>query len=100
MQNAALPKLRPELFWDSDFEKIDYVNNYRYIIERVLDRGTLDEWFEIKRYYGLEKIKEASVQARWLKDKVLNFCSIYFEIPINQFRCYNTPHFQQRLWRL
>ncbi len=98
MQNTALPKLRPELFWDCEFEKIDYQNNYRFVIERVLDRGTLEEWFEIKRYYGIERIKEAVLKARQLNKLNLNFCSLYFNLPLSQFRCYTIRQSHQGLW--
>lgn len=59
-----------------------------FVIERVLERGTFDEWQEIKQYYGLEKIKEAALQTRWLDNTTLTFCSTIFGIPKEQFRCY------------
>ncbi len=42
--------LSKSLFWDTDINKVDYEKHARKIIERVLMRGTLDDWFEIKRY--------------------------------------------------
>ena len=88
MPVSAIPNLRPTLFWDTDPGSIQWDKNYRFVIERVLERGTFEEWQEIKQYYGLEKIKEAALQARWLDNTTLSFCSNYFHIPKEQFRCY------------
>jgi hypothetical protein len=90
--------LPPSLFWDSDFTKLDYDRQARAIIARVVMRGSLEDWFEIKRYYGLERIKTEIVQVRYLDKLTLSFCSVYFNIPKEQFRCYNTDPSIQKLW--
>lgn len=54
------PSLSKTLFWDIRYDTIQWDRNYRFVIERVLERGTFAEWPEIKRYYGLEKIKETA----------------------------------------
>ncbi len=95
---TSKPDLRQPLFWDVDYDNIQWNKNYRFVIERVLERGTFDEWKEIKRYYGLEKIKEAALQARWLDTTTLSFCSNYFDIPKEQFRCYTLKSLNPAPW--
>lgn len=92
------PNLRQSLFWDVDYEGVLWNKNYRFIIERVLERGTLDEWREIKRYYGMEKIKEAALQARWLDNTTLAFCSCVLGISKEQFRCYTLKSLNPAPW--
>ncbi len=47
------PKLlRRALFWDVDFEKIDFSKRKRYVIERVFERGNNEEISEIISFYG------------------------------------------------
>ncbi|MBN8823999.1 MULTISPECIES: hypothetical protein [unclassified Spirosoma] len=82
------PNLSHQLFWDVDYGSIEWQEKYRFVIERVLERGTFSDWLEIKRYYGLEKIKNTVLQARWLDNTTLSFCSNYFHTPKEQFRCY------------
>ncbi|MGI6478100.1 MAG: DUF6922 domain-containing protein [Salinivirgaceae bacterium] len=91
-------ELSKTLFWDTDINKLDYEKHSRLIIERVLMRGTLNDWFEIKKYYGLERIKNETLKIRYLDKVTLNFCSKYFKIPKQQFRCYNTEPSIQKLW--
>ncbi len=91
-------KLSKTLFWDTDIKKLDYEKHARHIIERVLMRGTLDDWFAIKEYYGIERIKDEALKIRYLDKLTLNFCSKYFKIPKQQFRCYNTEPSIRQLW--
>ena len=34
------------LFWDFDYEKINWQASYRTIIERVVERGAQEDWQE------------------------------------------------------
>lgn len=91
-------QLSKTLFWDVDYNKIDYEKNARYIIECVLTRGMLSDWFEIKAYYGLDRIKNETTRIRTLDKATLNFCSKYFDIPKEQFECYNIEPSIRQLW--
>ncbi len=51
--------IRRILFWDTNFDKLDWIKNYRAIIKRIFERGNDDEKKEIIRFYGNEKITEA-----------------------------------------
>ena len=51
--------VRKILFWDTDIHKIDWVKQYKAVIQRVFERGNDEEKKEIKRFYGLAKIQEA-----------------------------------------
>ena len=86
------------LFWDTDIKKLDYEKHARHIIGRVLMRGMLSDWFEIKKYYGTERIKNEVLKIRYLDKVTLNFCNKYFKLPKEQFRCYNTEPCVRQLW--
>ena len=91
-------QLSKTLFWDTNIKDIDFKKNARTIIERVITRGTLNDWFEIKNYYGIEKIKNEIIQIRYLDKISFNFCKKYFQIPQEEFKCYNTNQSIQQLW--
>lgn len=60
-----LSKIRKVIFWDTDFELIDWIRNKRFVIERVYHRGSEAEMEEIIRFYGkveVEKIVEQNKQ--------------------------------------
>jgi antitoxin HigA-1 len=54
-----LSKIRHILFWDTAFEKIDWVQQKKAIINRVFERGNREEITEIIRFYGQQAIDEA-----------------------------------------
>lgn len=92
---VQLPKV---LFWDVDFEKLDPEKNAHFIVTRVVQRGSLDDWFAIKKYYGLDIIKDILLHTRYLDKLTLHFFSMYFNIPIEQFRCYTFQQSNPELW--
>jgi hypothetical protein len=85
------------LFWDIDPATLDLEEHAPFIISRVLMRGTLEDWDQLKRIYGMERLKDELVKLPYLDARTLHFCSAYFDIPSAQFRCYtrtlfpNTP---------
>jgi hypothetical protein len=46
------------LLWEYDLETFNYEKSYKIVIERVLERGNLEEWREMVRLYSKEKILE------------------------------------------
>jgi hypothetical protein len=79
-------EFRKSLFWEAKTEEMSMSKNAPFIIERVLERGTTEEWQKIKTIYGLEKIKQEALQAKYLTKQTLYFCSVYFSEPIENFR--------------
>lgn len=76
------------LFWDVDSDSLDKDLNAVQIISRVLQRGTIADFKLLQNIYERNEIINAIKQTRYLDDKTLNFCSIYFEIPKTEIRCY------------
>ena len=57
VKNSLSNKIRRVLFWDTDFDKIDWEKNKRAVIKRVLERGNENEIKELISFYGLDSIK-------------------------------------------
>ena len=72
------------LFWDTPLEKIDIIKHRNYIIERVLSRGLLQDFYYLLQIYTTEEITIAVKKSRVLDKKTINFCSHYFKIPLNE----------------
>ncbi len=49
----GVPNIRRILFWDTDFDRIDWGTYKKYVIGRVLERGTKEEINEIGRFYKM-----------------------------------------------
>lgn len=57
-KRPAISKLRRVLFWDTNFDKIDWELQKEAIIKRVFERGNEEEKKEITRFYGKEVINK------------------------------------------
>ena len=57
-KRPAISKLRRVLFWDTNFDKIDWELQKEAVIKRVFERGNDEEKKEITRFYGKEIINK------------------------------------------
>ena len=66
MNKKAKPIFNKRIFWDVNFEKIDYDAKGNFVIERVFERGDVEDIRQCRRYYGDEKIASALLNAKYL----------------------------------
>ena len=81
-------RLSQWLFWDVDLKELNPEKHAGQIIEKVITRGDITDWHEIREYYGSDRIAEEVKKLRYLDDLNLNFISRLFNIPKEEFRCY------------
>jgi hypothetical protein len=82
------PIFNSRIFWDVDFEKIDYDDKANFVIERVFERGDVDDIRQCRRYYGDEKVSNALLGARFLPEHRMYLASVVIDRPLTEFRCY------------
>mgnify|MGYP002619993231 CR=1 FL=1 len=56
-----LTKIRKVLFWDTDFDKIDWLKNKKAILKRIFERGNDTEIQEIITFYGKDEIRKVLI---------------------------------------
>jgi hypothetical protein len=86
--NNVLSKLSKYLFWDYNINILDPKVDRNLILERVFTRGTENDEKEVFNYYGKIVIKDTVLNIKYLDKKTLNYLSIIFNMPKEQFRCY------------
>ena len=82
------PVFSKRCFWEQDYKKLNFDENKKYIITRVVSYGSQEDHVELFNYYGWNVVKEQVIQIKYLNKKILNFLSVLFEININEFRAY------------
>lgn len=82
------PVFHRRIFWDVDFDKLDYDKRARFIIERVFDRGDVDDIRQCRRYYGYEKITDVLLSAKFLSERRIHLAAAVIDKPLNDFLCY------------
>ena len=82
------PLFNKLIFWDTDFERLDYRKEASYIITRVFERGDVEDIRQCRRYYGDTLIKKTLLNAKYLPESRLYLASAIINEPLNAFRCY------------
>ena len=85
---SKIPVFKGRIFWDVDFDKLDYVNEASFIITRVFDRGDVPDIRNCRRHYGDEKITEVILNNKFLREVRIYLASAVLERPLTDFRCY------------
>lgn len=66
METKAKPIFHRRIFWDVDFDKLDYDKKSSFVIERVFERGAVEDIRQCRRYYGDEMITDVLLNAKYL----------------------------------
>lgn len=93
-----IAQLTPSLFWDVEMETIDPEKHRKFIINRVLGRGRMFDWFLLRDYYTLEVIVEVAKKVRTLDPKTLAFIACVGNTVKEEFRCYSTEPSSEIHW--
>lgn len=88
MSQPVKPILSKRIFWDVNFETLDYDKRASFIIEHVFERGDVDDIRQVRRYYGDEKVTEVLLNAKFLPERRLHLAAAVIGKPITSFRCY------------
>ncbi|MBK8389930.1 MAG: hypothetical protein IPL23_11900 [Saprospiraceae bacterium] len=88
MTDKIKPVFHRRIFWDVDFDKLDYDAKANFVIERVFERGDVDDIRNCRRYYGDEKVREVLLNAKFLPLSRIYLASAVIDRPIEAFRCY------------
>lgn len=91
------PIFNRRIFWDVVFENIDYEAKANFVIERVFERGDVDDIRNCRRYYGDEKVTEVLLNAKFLPETRMYLASAVINRPLTDFRCYRLIRFNPAL---
>ena len=92
------PQFNKLIFWDVDFEKLDYDTYCNWIIERVFDRGDVEDIRQCRRYYGDEKVSYALLNAKHINANRIHLAVAVINKPIQDFRCYTLTQLNRGLY--
>jgi len=86
------------LFWDTEPDQLDLNEYPAYVIPRVLEYGTMDDWLLINKFYGLDKIVEVCKTVRTLDPVCLSFICAISHTNKEDYRCYHTRQSNPTPW--
>lgn len=71
--------INQQLLWEYDLNTFNYLKSYKILIERVLERGNLEQWREMVQLYPREKIEETIEWSAQLDKRDKNFCRFFLD---------------------
>lgn len=98
MDAKIKPLFAKRIFWDVNFEQIDYDAKANWVIERVFARGDVEDIRNCRRYFGDEKVTAALLHAKYLPLHTIYFASAIIDKPVNEFRCYILRQLKPKLF--
>lgn len=87
-KTTGRPDISKRIFWDINFETLDFTKDRLYIIEKVMNYGLWSNFLAMMRFYGKETVRKEVVKSSFLKKDVLNFLCFYLELTPTAFECY------------
>jgi hypothetical protein len=71
--------INQQLLWEYDLDTFNYAKSYKIVIERVLERGNLEEWREMVQLYPREKILETIEWSAQLDKRDKEFSKFFLD---------------------
>lgn len=87
MQAVSTGDFSTNLFWDVDPAELDFDRHRRFIVARVVEHGTFEDWKILCRQYTVPAVIETARTLRSLDAKTLAFLATVGHVPRESFRC-------------
>jgi hypothetical protein len=92
-------KINRALFWDVDYETLDWAKYAHWVIVRVFERGDVDDIRQVRRHYGDDLVKEALLNAKSIRLERLHLAAAVIDEPVQKFKCYINQQSNPELFR-
>lgn len=96
--NHRNAEVRPSLLWEFDLEKFDWQQMRNEVVQRVLERGRMDDFYAILNLYGMEGVKAALREIPYMNDKDMNFACVAFDLRKEELKCYTRKQSMPLHW--
>lgn len=81
--------VRHTLLWEYDLEQFDWQNMRTVVVQRVIERGRMQDFYAVLNLYGLKGVREAIKNIPYLNLKDQSFVCAVFGIKKEELACYN-----------
>ena len=81
-------QIRESLLWEYDLKNFNWQEMRSVVIQRVIERGRLDDFYAILNLYGPKRVKESIKQIPYLNLKDLSFVCSVFNLEKENLKCY------------
>ncbi len=87
------------LLWDVDLKNFDYFKAKHIVVERVVELGTLNDWYAILNMYGEKTVINEIKNIETLPSKDINFVHKFLKVPLEELLSYQNSLSGKKHWR-
>lgn len=89
-------KVRDSLLWEYDLADFDYQDMRTVVVQRVIERGRMEDYYAILNIYGLEGVKESIRDIPLMNAKDISFVCSVFDLKKEELKCYTKKQSHNR----
>lgn len=90
--------IRKSLLWEYDLDRLNWKEMRELVVQRVIERGRMNDFYAILNLYGLTGVKEAIKQISYLNTKDISFVCSVFNLKKEDLKCYIKQQSTVRHW--
>lgn len=91
-------QVRQSLLWEFDLDRFNWQTMRDIVVQRVLERGRMDDFYAILNMYGEEGVKAALKAIPYMSDKNMNFACVTFNLGKEELKCYTKKQSATQHW--
>ena len=91
-------RLRSSLLWEYDLARFDWNAMQNIVLQRVIERGRITDFYAVLNLYGLKEFKDGVKNIPNLNEKDIAFVCTIFGIKKQELKCYTQKQLRQKHW--
>ena len=91
-------RLRSSLLWEYDLARFDWDAMQNIVLQRVIERGRINDFYAVLNLYGPKSFKEGVKNISYLNEKDIAFVCTIFGIKKQELKCYTQKQSRQKHW--
>ena len=97
IRNKGCCKVSKTLLWDYDLTQFDWQRSRKVVVQRIIERGWLRDYFAaFDLYGGIEGFREIIKEVPTLSAQDMNFVCTAFGLKKEELRCYTRNQLRRR----
>ena len=81
-------QIRKTLLWEYDLNQFDWEDMRILVVQRVIERGRLNDFYALLNLYGVNGVKDTIKRIPYLNPKDLSFVCSVFNLKKENLKCY------------
>lgn len=91
-------QVRKSLLWEYDLDRFNWDGLRTIVVQRVVERGRMNDFYAILNRYGLKGVLEAIMQISYLNPKDISFVCSVFNLKKEDLKCFTKQQSTPQHW--